>query len=109
VWRADGSSLEDRLAKLAEVAPEYRYRGHHWLRPAVGSQKDYLKPLCAWWVLLFGLSMVARYEPALWADALSINESDLAADLEALLDDAMLAIPQLVLEALKGEPFLVTP
>jgi hypothetical protein len=109
VWTANGTSLADRLEKLAEIAPEYRYRGQHWLRPAIGAQRDYLKPLCAWWVLLFGLSMVARYEPAEWAKALSINESDLAADLEALLDDAMLAIPQLVLEALTGQPFMVKP
>jgi hypothetical protein len=52
--------------------------------------------------------MVARYEPAAWAKVLEINESDLAADLESLLDEAMLHIPQLVLEALEGQPFLVS-
>jgi hypothetical protein len=108
VWRANGTSIDDRLAKLAEVAPAYRRRGHHWLRPSVGAQKDYLKPLITWWLLLFGLSILARYEPAVWVEALSITESDIAADLEALLDDAMLAIPQLVLEALERQPFLVT-
>jgi hypothetical protein len=96
------------LAKLAEVAPPYRRRGDYWLRPAVGAQKDYLKPLVTWWLLLFGLSILARYEPAVWVKTLSITESDIAADLEALLDDAMLAIPQLVLEALELQPFLVS-
>jgi hypothetical protein len=106
VW-ASGRNDDERFTKLSEVAPEYRRRGHHWLRPAVGSQRDYLKPLTAWWILLYGLSMVARYEPALWANVLEVNSSDLAAPLESLLDDAMLDIPQLVLEALEGQPFLV--
>jgi hypothetical protein len=107
-WTADGPSWDDRWAKIREVAPEYRRREQHWLRPAVGAQKDYLKPLSAWWILLFGLSIVARYEPAEWAKVLSINESDLAAPLESLLDDAMLDIPRLVLEALEGRPYLVS-
>jgi hypothetical protein len=108
-WTADGDAVNDKMAKLAEVAPEYRRRGHHWLRPAIGPQRDYIQPLSTWWILLYGLSMVARYEPRVWAEELSINESDLAAYLEALLDDAMLAIPQLVLEAIEGRPFMVGP
>jgi hypothetical protein len=107
-WTANGSSEDDRMARLAEVAPEYRYSGHHWLRPAVGAQKDYLHPLVTWWALLFGLSIVARYEPGTWARELAIDSSDLAANLESLLGDALLAIPQLVLEALETKPFLVT-
>jgi hypothetical protein len=103
----DQTAIDDQHAKLAEVAQEYRWRGRRWLRPAVGAHKDYLKPFSTWWLLLFGLSIVARYEPAEWAKALSINESDLAAPLESLLDEAMLAIPQLVLEALERQPFLV--
>jgi hypothetical protein len=43
-WRADGVFNNDRVAKLSEVAPEYRYSGHRWLRPAVGPQRDYLEP-----------------------------------------------------------------
>jgi hypothetical protein len=105
-WTADGPSWDDRFAKIREVAPEYGRVEHHWLRPAVGTKKGYLAPLIAWWVLLFGLSIVARYEPAEWTKALSINESDLAAPLESLLDDAMLDIPRLVLEALERKPFL---
>jgi hypothetical protein len=108
VWRANGTTTDDRLAKLAQVAPEYRRRGQRWLRPAVGTQRDYLKPLCAWWVLLYALSMAARYEPASWTNALAINSSNLAAPLESLLDDAMLDIPQLVLEALEEQQFLVS-
>jgi hypothetical protein len=107
-WTIDGNSQANRAAALAKIAPEYRRRGDRWIRPSVGPNKDYLKPLTAWWVLLFGLSIVARYEPAEWAKALAINQSDLAANLESLLDDAMLAVPQLVLEALEGQPFLVS-
>jgi hypothetical protein len=108
-WTVNGTSAADRMARLTEIALAYRYQGHHWLRPAVGAQKDCVKPLVTWWALLYGLSIVARYEPAAWAKALSIDSSKVAAPLESLLDEAMLDIPQLVLEALEGQPFLFRP
>lgn len=107
VWsRASSTAAKDRLAKLDEFAPEYRWSRDRWLRPGVGPQRDYLKPLCAWWILLYSLSMVARYEPAEWAEVLDINRSDLAVAVESLLDIAMLIIPQLVLEAIERQPVL---
>jgi hypothetical protein len=39
-----------------------------WLRPGVGGVA--LSPLLTWWALLFGLSMLARYEPASWVTGL---------------------------------------
>jgi hypothetical protein len=107
LWsRASSTAAKDRLAKLDEFAPEYRRVHYRWLRPGVGPQRDYLKPLCAWWILLYGLSMVARYEPAEWAEVLEVNRSDLAVAVESLLDTAMLIIPQLVLEAIERQPVL---
>jgi hypothetical protein len=107
LWsRASSAAAKDRLAKLDEFAPEYERVRYRWLRPGVGPQGDYLKPLCAWWILLYGLSMVARYEPAEWADVLDINRSDLAVAVESLLDTGMLIIPQLMLEAIERQPVL---
>lgn len=63
-WTVNGVSPADRAAALARIAPEYRYWGNRWLRPAIGPQKDHVKPLVTWWALLYGLSIVARYQPA---------------------------------------------
>lgn len=35
-----------------------------WLRPSIGGVA--LSSMVSWWTLLFGLSMLARYEPAVW-------------------------------------------
>jgi hypothetical protein len=51
--------------------------------PEVGPSKDHLSPLMLWWVLLFGLSMLARYVPGAWSEALAVNESSLAVPLES--------------------------
>jgi len=53
-----------------------------------------------WWVLLFGLSIFARYHPQLWARALDVDGSQHAVPLEGLLDNALLAVPALVYDAL---------
>lgn len=70
----------------------------HWLRPAVGGHAT--SSLVTWWALLFGLSMIARYEPAGWQEALDYDLSPLAAPLDELLNVALDVVPQLVLEAL---------
>jgi hypothetical protein len=61
---------------------------------------SFLHPLLVWWVVLYGLSMLARYEPAGWAAMIDIDSSDEAAAIENILDQAMDAIPALVLEAI---------
>lgn len=61
---------------------------------------DYLSPLMLWWVLLFGLSMVARYDPEVWAAALDENVSADAVPIEAALDAALEAVPDRILDAL---------
>jgi hypothetical protein len=76
-------------------------RDGRWLRPAVGGQAA--SPLVTWWALLFGLSMIARYEPAGWRWALDYDLSELAAPLDELLEFALDAIPELVLRALRLE------
>ncbi len=60
--------------------------------------------LLTWWALLFGLSMVARYQPAGWVGALRYDESELAAPLEQLLEIGLDRVPELVLGALLGDP-----
>lgn len=62
---------------------------------------DALSPLMAWWSLLYGLSMLARYYPATWTQALDLDESRWAVALEYALDEALEAVPRLVLGALQ--------
>ncbi len=71
-----------------------------WLLPAPPGSDQPFVPLTAWWVLLFGLSIVARYHPGLWSGALNLDSSDRAVPLGLLLDDALAAIPELIAEGL---------
>jgi hypothetical protein len=86
--------------EIGNIAPEYRYLGERWIRPALGSDDATLPPLMTWWALLFAFSILARYEPAIWVDALNLNESPIAVHVADALDEALEAVPQLVLEAL---------
>jgi hypothetical protein len=95
------SSSHSREWELELRASEYRARDERWLWPVVNEANDRLSPLMTWWVLLFGLSMLARYHPAPWTNALRPDESQDAVPLEAALDEALDAIPELLLEALR--------
>jgi hypothetical protein len=86
---------------LDRVAPEYRGTGIRFLMPTLPTG-DLLTPLMLWWVLLLGLSSVARYDPELWIYALDVNTSKQAVPIEAALDVALVALPELILEALVG-------
>lgn len=70
-----------------------------WLRPGVGGVA--LSPLLTWWALLFGLSMLARYEPASWVAELDYDAPRLAAPLSRLLEIGLERVPELVLDALR--------
>jgi hypothetical protein len=86
---------------LDAIAPDYRKLGTRLLLPRAGG-KEALTPLMLWWVFLFGLSSIARYEPEQWVSALAVNESELAVPIEAALDAALDALPELILAALIG-------
>jgi len=98
----------ERQARIREVAPQYRTADQQWCRPAVASG-TVLSPLMTWWAVLYALSMVARYEPDMWIGLLNVDESHLAVPLEGLLEEALEAVPHLVLDALQGTPFLLRP
>ncbi len=90
------------------LAPQYRWVGRRWLRPAIVGAEPPV-PLMTWWALLFGLSMLARYHPAEWAQALDRQHSWAATELERAMDVAIEALPQLILEALACMPALLPP
>jgi hypothetical protein len=104
---ADGRVADGYVASMVRNrVPQYRFRGEHWLVPRVGESDDELSPLLLWWVLLFGLSLLARYEPAAWQKALEPDLPGVAVLLETLLDEALVDLPRLLADALTGHQLL---
>lgn len=97
-WPPQDTNVSGHLRTLDRVAPGSGEYGPRWIRPGVGDVA--MSQLMTWWALLFGLSMVARYEPGGWVSALDYDSSVLAAPLEQLLDTGLEVLPDLVLGAL---------
>ena len=70
--------------------------------PSVGSSSSDLHPLMTWWLVLYGLSMLARYHPREWTELLSLGRSHDASRIEFLLDSALISVPELLAVALKS-------
>jgi hypothetical protein len=100
----DASPTERRTA--IEQAPAHRFFQEHWLTPCVGSS-DHLTPLALWWALLFGFSILARYEPTAWGAALDPDSSPLTVRIEDALEEALTAVPHLLLEGLIADQVLL--
>lgn len=105
-WRlptASGSAGERFEYLLTEIAPRHIRYDQGFLRPAVGGG-DILHPLLTWWLILYALSMFARYQPGAWVRHLDVASSPNAVRLESLLSAGLESVPRLVLEALTGRP-----
>lgn len=72
--------------------------------PAVGGNSAPMHPLIAWWVLLYGFSMWARYHPRSWVSLLDPDTSPLAVPVELILDEAAEAVPRILLKELLEQP-----
>lgn len=80
----------------AVIAGTSYYRRTAVLLPRAGSSTRSLSPLMSWWVVLYALSMLARYAPSNWTETLSLAESPIASRIEFLLDAALDAVPELL-------------
>ena len=89
-----------QLRKASFVYPSL---GIRTVLPAVGGNTEPLHPLITWWAVLYGLSMLARYEPSSWTEAISVNRSAHAVVLEVLLDEAANSCPPLILQCLESK------
>lgn len=99
-WTTEhGSSEDDRARRIEFVAP--MYRGRRYLVPELGNI-GVIPTIMRWWLVLFALSMLARYEPAEWSALMDVDKSEWAAPLEYALDEALVALPPLVLSAIAG-------
>jgi hypothetical protein len=83
--------LDDRLTT---------YRNHQMAFPRLGSEEHPRHPLMLWWMALYGLSMLTRYQPATWTNLIDVNRSAQATAVEFVLDVALSAVPDLVDEAI---------
>jgi hypothetical protein len=103
-WDPGDTSPEEELrGRLARTRAELHDDGI--LLPSINNDSDAMDPLMSWWVLLFALSIFARYHPTPWVNALDPDASELAVPLQALLDVAPDAVATLVWEAvLPHEP-----
>ena len=93
-WNRNETSLDAVAPPVAMAADAHR------VIPLLPDQAEQLSPLMLWWVLLFGLSIFARYEPGLWGQALDVSRDVHAVPLEALLEKALDLMPSLVYEPL---------
>lgn len=88
-----------RTGTAVRIAGTTVYRSHDFLLPAL-PDGGVMMPLPAWWLFLHALSMLARYAPDDWTRITSIRTSPIASRIEFMLDVALDAVPELLLEAL---------
>lgn len=95
--------LNDDERSVFDVTRSFDHSTERWLLPAASGSDQAFEPITAWWVLLFGMSILARYDPALWSGALDLDQSDRAVPLRLILDEALVAVPELIADALLDE------
>jgi hypothetical protein len=100
-----GALFQGDAADLETAAPQYRIAGRRWLRPSIAGS-DPPTPIMTWWLLLYALSMYARYHPQAWVAALDVDSSPAAVTLERAMTRALDALPQLVLNEVLSGPIL---
>ncbi|WP_330174596.1 YaaC family protein [Streptomyces sp. NBC_01498] len=95
------AQAEEGVAEALERATLYRGPSDAYVFPALGGMTESVHPFLVWWAVLFGLSILARYEPAGWAAMIDIDTSGTANAIENLLEHAIGVIPHLALIAIK--------
>jgi hypothetical protein len=88
--------------QLADFAETHLSDRKVVIRPAIGGRPG-PSILMTWWAVLFGLSQLARYEPAAWTKAISPDHSPLTVPIESALRRCVQIQCRLVMHALTGE------
>jgi hypothetical protein len=65
--------------------------------PSVGGNAEAQKQLVTWWLVLYSLSMMARYYPTIWTRLLDVDSSKLAVPFDHLISVARAKVPGLIL------------
>lgn len=95
------SGGDEGRATMRARATAYRGPNDLFLFPSVGTMAEPAHPLLVWWAVLFGLSILARYEPEHWATIIDIDESPDANAVEHVLEQAVEVVPHLALRAIQ--------
>ncbi|WP_331724920.1 YaaC family protein (plasmid) [Streptomyces sp. NBC_00111] len=100
-WKmpAETGTKEERLERLSAMTRSYA--GHRYFFPAVAGLPCELHPLMAWWAVLYALSMLARYQPAQWANHINVDGSRHAVPIEKILERAMEHLPVLIADTIE--------
>lgn len=80
--------------------PTGTYRGSPVVLPAPPDGSRPMHPLMIWWAILFGLSMLARYEPTSWTKLIDVNTSRSAVPIEFLLSVALESIVDILADTI---------
>lgn len=106
-WPGPNMQLSLRWAKPEGVATGHVldrslviYRGNTLAYPTLGRASTTVHPLMAWWMVLFSLSMLTRYQPDVWTQMIDVNRSPQATAIEYVLETAVSAVPDLIDEAI---------
>lgn len=91
----------DWHGRRGELRGRQMYRGSAVAVAALGGSRAPVHPLMVWWMLLYALSMLARYEPSKWHDVLDIRTSSIWSQVEYLQDRALDSVPDLLAAALE--------
>lgn len=103
-WSTSVGQSQEEFDKFFDVfAPVHRYAKARYALPKLSGEKP-PTPLMQWWLMLYTFSNIARYHPAEWARDLDLDKSRYAAALNKAMDDALTALPHLVLNALDAHP-----
>lgn len=78
-----------------------RYRGVKVLTRSLGATTAATHPLMIWWLTLFPLSVLARYEPQKWQHMINLQASSSASQLEYLCHRALDTVPELLARVLQ--------
>ena len=81
----------------------FRYAGCRNAYPSLDGSPRPIHPLVVWWAVLFGLSILARYEPESWGIAIDVNRSPDAVPIEHLLEAALDTVPELLHRTLDSD------
>ena len=95
----DDSLSSNQLGKRVATS----YAGHANVYPCLDASGRSIHPFVVWWAVLFGLSILARYEPGTWSRAIDINASRAAVAVEHILNAAVHSVPELLYRALTDD------
>lgn len=71
-------------------------RNVEWAYPGLHGTGRAQHPILVWWALSYALSMLARYEPRVWAGMVAISGCADAVAIEHLLSQALVSLPELI-------------